>query len=80
MKGMVALLSITGLRDQSKAKILSNQQAGDKSKEIAIVNKCTNSYFIFLIQLMVWAYFACNTERKEWNFIYAESFKKVNAV
>lgn len=53
MKGMVALLSITGLRDQSKAKILSNQQADDKSKEIAIVNKCTNSYFIFLIQLVV---------------------------
>lgn len=53
MKGMVALLSITGLRDQSKAKILSNQQAHDKSKEIAIINKCMNSYFIFLIQLVV---------------------------
>lgn len=53
MKGTVVLLSITGLRDQSKAKILSNQQADDKSEEITTVYKCMNSYTMLAPQAVL---------------------------
>lgn len=67
MKGMVALLSITGLRDQSKAKILSNQQADDKSKEITIVNKCMNSYMMLTPQAVLEIKYVLPTMQKERN-------------
>lgn len=67
MKGMVALLSITGLRDQSKAKILSNQQADDKSEEITIVNKCMNSYMMLTPQAVLEIKYVLPTMQKERN-------------
>lgn len=67
MKGMVALLSITGLRDQSKANILSNQQADDKSEEITIVNKCMNSYMMLTPQAVLEIKYVLPTMQKERN-------------